>query len=237
MLEDLKREVLAANRKLADAGLIILTWGNVSGYDPESGLLAIKASGIEYGDMREEHMVVCDLEGKVVEGAYRPSTDLATHARLYRAFPSIRGIVHTHSKFAALWAQTGEDIPCYGTTHADYFAGGIPCTRRMTDAEVAGDYEKSTGDVIVERFASLSPDTMRAVLVRCHGPFVWGDSPTDALHNACVLEAVAELAYMSRQMLRETPPLVDAALLKKHYDRKFGEDAYYGQAARNGART
>jgi Ribulose-5-phosphate 4-epimerase and related epimerases and aldolases len=229
MLEELKREVLAANKKLVSEHLIILTWGNVSGYDPETDLVVIKASGIEYDEMGLEHMVVCNMEGQVVESECNPSTDLATHISLYRSFPAIRGIVHTHSTYATTWAQTGEDIPCYGTTHADYFPGSVPCTRKMTDGEVRGDYEKNTGAVIAERFRDLDPEVMRAVLVRCHGPFVWGSDPMDALHNACVLEAVAETAYRTRQMLGEKQSLVDAVLLKKHYDRKFGEDAYYGQ--------
>lgn len=230
MVDALKREVLEANLGLRQASLAILTWGNASGFDPESGLVVIKGSGVEYARMTVEDLAVCDLDGNAVEGStVSPSTDLPTHLEIYRSFPGARGVIHTHSPFATVWAQTGSDIPCFGTTHADYFPGPIPCTRALDPNEVDGEYERTTGRVIVERFDELDPATMRAVLVRYHGPFVWGSSPLDALHNAIVLEYVAEQAFNTSTLANGAEPAIDADLIQRHYDRKFGEDAYYGQ--------
>lgn len=229
MLETLKKEVLEANKKLQTENLVVLTWGNVSGRDPDTGLIVIKASGVEYSEMTMDDLVVVDPEGKVIEGALNPSTDLPTHLVLYRHFQNIHGIVHTHSTYAAVWAQLGDGIPCYGTTHADYFPGAVPITREMTKDEIESAYEKNTGEVIVETFRDLNPETMRAVLVRNHGPFVWGDSASDALHNAIVLENVSKMDLFTRIAGDERSKEVSSVLLKKHYDRKFGDDAYYGQ--------
>lgn len=229
MVEKLKKEVLEANRKLQTEQLVVLTWGNVSGRDPETGLIVIKASGVEYDTMREEDLVVVDSEGRIVEGNLHPSTDLDTHLVLYRNFKNIHGIVHTHSTFATIWAQSGKGIPCYGTTHADYFPGVIPITREMKKEEILGNYEKNTGELIVDTFREQNPEHMRAVLVRCHGPFVWGSSAADALHNAVVLEQVAKMDLFTSIMLNGASSLVSRELLQRHYDRKFGENSYYGQ--------
>ncbi|WP_072523984.1 L-ribulose-5-phosphate 4-epimerase AraD [Clostridium sp. Marseille-P3244] len=229
MLEQLKTEVLKANKRLQTENLVVLTWGNVSGRDPETGLIVIKASGVRYDIMTEDDLVVVDPEGNVVEGKLHPSTDLPTHLVLYRNFKNIHGIVHTHSTFAAVWAQIGAGIPCYGTTHADYFPGVIPVTRELTPDEVKADYEKSTGEVIVETFRDIDPEVMRAVLVKGHGPFVWGSSASDALHNAIVLENVAKMDLFTKMAADSGTKELGSAQLKKHYDRKFGEDAYYGQ--------
>lgn len=229
MLEQLKEEVLEANKRLQTEKLVVLTWGNVSGRDPETGLIVIKASGVEYGTMAENDLVVVDPEGNIVEGKLHPSTDLPTHLVLYRNFKNIHGIVHTHSTFAAVWAQIGAGIPCYGTTHADYFPGVIPVTRDLTPYEIKEDYERSTGEVIVETFRDIDPEVMRAVLVKGHGPFVWGSSASDALHNAIVLENVAKMDLFTKMAADSGTKELGSAQLKKHYDRKFGEDAYYGQ--------
>ena len=229
MLEQLKTEVLKANKRLQTENLVVLTWGNVSGRDPETGLIVIKASGVRYDIMTEDDLVVVDPEGNVVEGKLHPSADLPTHLVLYRNFKNIHGIVHTHSTFAAVWAQIGAGIPCYGTTHADYFPGVIPVTRELTPDEVKADYEKSTGEVIVETFRDIDPEVMRAVLVKGHGPFVWGSSASDALHNAIVLENVAKMDLFTKMAADSGTKELGSAQLKKHYDRKFGEDAYYGQ--------
>lgn len=229
MLETLKEEVLAANVGIREERLAILTWGNASGYDPGSGLVVIKGSGVPYEEMTTGDLSVFDLEGNRVEGSTKPSTDLPTHIELYRSFPGLRGIVHAHSPYATAWAQTGQDIPCYGTTHADYFPGDIPCTRVLGAQEVGGNYEDETGKAIIERFAGIDPMRMRGVLVRYHGPFVWGDGPLDALHNAMVLEYVAGLEWRSFVLSRGGDPEIDPELMRKHYDRKFGEDSYYGQ--------
>lgn len=229
MLEQLKTEVLMANKRLQTENLVVLTWGNVSGRDPDTGMIVIKASGVEYERMTEEDLVVVDPDGNIVEGDLHPSTDLPTHLVLYQNFKNIHGIVHTHSTFAAVWAQIGVGIPCYGTTHADYFPGVIPVTRELTRDEIEKNYEKSTGDVIVETFRKKDPEVMRAVLVKGHGPFVWGKSASDALHNAIVLENVAKMDLFTKMAADSEVRGLGSAQLKKHYDRKFGADAYYGQ--------
>ncbi len=230
MLEQLKKEVLEANLELPKYGLVTFTWGNVSGYDPESGLVVIKPSGVSYDGMTVDDMVVVDLEGKIVEGTKKPSSDTPTHLALYRAWPGVRGVVHTHSRNATTYAQACLDIVAGGTTHGDYFYGDIPCTRYMTPEEIAGDYELETGNVIIETFAKrgIEPLNIPAVLVRSHGPFTWGTSPAEAVHNAVVLE---ELAYMAMhsQMLIGDAPCMQQELLDKHFLRKHGPNAYYGQ--------
>ncbi len=227
MLSDLREEVYKANLDLVKYGLVIFTWGNVSGIDRSKGLVVIKPSGVSYNDMRPGDMVIVDLEGKLAEGKLKPSSDTPTHIVLYKAFANIGGVVHTHSEWATSWAQAGKGIPCYGTTHADYFYGDIPCTRPMTPEEIESDYERETGNVIVERFASINPDDVPAVLVNNHGPFAWGKDPHNAVHNAVVLEEVAKMAFRS-QVLNNLNP-ISQALLDKHYLRKHGKDAYYGQ--------
>ena len=230
MLEQLKKEVLEANLELPLYGLVTFTWGNVSGYDPESGLVVIKPSGVSYDGMTVADMVVVDLEGKIVEGTKKPSSDTPTHLALYRAWPGVRGVVHTHSRNATTYAQACLDIVAGGTTHGDYFYGDIPCTRYMTPEEIAGDYELETGNVIIETFKKrgIEPLDIPAVLVRSHGPFTWGTSPAEAVHNAVVLE---ELAYMAMhsQMLIGDAPCMQQELLDKHFLRKHGPNAYYGQ--------
>lgn len=230
MLEQLKKEVLKANLLLPKHGLITFTWGNVSGIDREKGLVVIKPSGVEYEEMTEEDMVVVSLEtGERVEGKLRPSSDTPTHIALYKAFPNIGGVVHTHSRWATVYAQAGRGIRPFGTTHADYFYGEIPCTRKMTAAEIAGEYEKETGAVIVEAFQGKSPDDIPAALVYSHGPFAWGKSPENAVHNAVVLEEVAFMAWHCESL---SPEICDMQkeLLDKHYLRKHGANAYYGQS-------
>ena len=239
MLEQLKEKVCKANLDLVKHGLVIFTWGNVSAIDRESGLVVIKPSGVSYDDMKPSDMVVVDLEGKVVEGSLRPSSDTPTHLVLYKAFPNIGGVVHTHSTFATAWAQAGRDIKNIGTTHADYFHDDIPCTRNMKKSEVFGEYEKETGNVIVERFTrkGINPDDTPAVLVRNHGPFTWGTDADNAVHNAVVLEQVAKMAYIATDINvgRELPVWfirairMNKLLIKKHFSRKHGPDAYYGQ--------
>ena len=237
MLEELKNKVCQANLDLVKHGLVIFTWGNVSAIDRASGLVVIKPSGVSYDNMKPEDMVVVDLDGKVVEGDLNPSSDTPTHLVLYKAFPNIGGVVHTHSTFATAWAQAGRDIPNIGTTHADYFHDAIPCTRDMTKAEVFGEYEKETGNVIVERFQGMNPDDTPAVLVRNHGPFAWGTDADNAVHNAVVLEQVAKMAYISGDINvgRELPfwyirsIKMNKHLIEKHYSRKHGPNAYYGQ--------
>ena len=230
MLEQLKKDVLEANLELPKYGLVTFTWGNVSGYDPESGLVVIKPSGVSYDGMTVDDMVVVDLNGKIVEGTKKPSSDTPTHLALYRAWPGVRGVVHTHSRNATTYAQACLDIVAGGTTHGDYFYGDIPCTRYMTPEEIAGDYELETGNVIIETFKKrgIEPLDIPAVLVRSHGPFTWGTSPAEAVHNAVVLE---ELAYMAMhsQMLIGDAPCMQQELLDKHFLRKHGPNAYYGQ--------
>ncbi len=229
MLEKLKEAVCRANLDLPKYGLVTFTWGNVSGVDREAGLMVIKPSGVEYDELTPEDMVVVSLEtGEKVEGKYKPSSDTATHVALYNAFPDIGGIVHTHSRMATSFAQAGRDIPAYGTTHGDYFYGEIPCTRRMTPEEIAGEYEKETGNVIIETFADKNENDIPAVLVNSHGPFSWGTSPENAVHNAVVLEELAYMAF-NTQALNPNVGKMQQELLDKHYLRKHGKDAYYGQ--------
>jgi L-ribulose-5-phosphate 4-epimerase len=227
MLEELKREVCDANLELDRQGLVTLTWGNASGMDRGEGLVVIKPSGVAYVDLTPEAMVVVDLDGAVVEGDYRPSSDTPTHVRLFKAFPDIGGIAHTHSKHAVMFCQAGVEIPCLGTTHADHFYGTVPVARLLTEEEVAADYEGNTGEVIIERFAELDPQAMPAVLLAGHAPFTWGQDVGDAVRNSIALEAVAEMALGTFQA-GDTPPLADH-ILDKHYRRKHGPDAYYGQ--------
>lgn len=227
MISTLKQDVFKANLDLVKHGLVIFTWGNVSGIDRKSGLVVIKPSGVSYDDMKADDMVVVDLDGKIVEGKLKPSSDTATHLELYKAFPEIGGIVHTHSTYATAWAQAGKDIPNIGTTHADYFSDAIPCTRDMTEAEVKGEYEKETGTVIIERFKKLNPNYVPGVLVKNHGPFSWGKNPHDAVHNAVVMEQVAKMAFIAYNV---NPNLtMNDLLIQKHFFRKHGPDAYYGQ--------
>lgn len=231
MLQELKRQVFEANLLLPKHQLVTFTWGNVSGIDRQSGLMVIKPSGVEYSTMQIEDMVVVELaSGKIVEGNKKPSSDTATHLALYQAFPDIGGIVHTHSRHATIWAQAGKSLSALGTTHADYFYGTIPCTRLLQDEEIAGEYEHETGKVIIETFQQLgiNPNEIPAVLVNSHGPFSWGTDAASAVHNAVVLE---EIAYMNlfTQQLSPQIPTMQATLLDKHYLRKHGAKAYYGQ--------
>ena len=230
MLEELKQTVLEANLLLPKHGLITFTWGNVSGIDRERGLVVIKPSGVEYDEMTAADMVVVDLDGNRVEGKLKPSSDTPTHVALYKAFPGIRGVVHTHSRWATSFAQAGKGIPAYGTTQGDYFYGEIPCTRKMTPAEIGGSYELETGKVIIETFQSrgIDPAQVPAVLVNSHGPFTWGTDPFNAVHNAVVLEEVAFMAFHAKMMNPDLQPM-QQELLDKHYLRKHGANAYYGQ--------
>jgi len=227
MINTLKASVFEANIDLVKHGLVIFTWGNVSGIDRENGLVVIKPSGVSYDHMGIDDMVVVDLDGKVVEGRLKPSSDTPTHLELYKAFPNIGGVVHTHSTYATAWAQAGYDIPNIGTTHSDYFSDAIPCTRDMTEAEVAGAYEKETGTVIIERFEKLNPEHIPSVLVKNHGPFSWGKNPDDAVHNAVVLEQVAKMAFLAYKIYPQLT--MNPLLIQKHFYRKHGEGAYYGQ--------
>jgi L-ribulose-5-phosphate 4-epimerase len=227
MLELLKEEVCKANLDIVKHGLVLFTWGNVSGIDRSSSLVVIKPSGVDYRTMNPDDMVVVNLEGTVVEGRWKPSSDCATHLHLYKCFAEIGGIVHTHSSWATVWAQAGLNIPALGTTHADYFYGEIPCTRKLTKAEVEGEYELETGRVIVETFKNTEPLKMPAVLVNSHGPFVWGETCSLAMHNAVVLEEVAKLAYHSLALNKLKA--MDQFLLDKHFNRKHGPHSYYGQ--------
>lgn len=227
MLESLKEEVCQANLELVKYGLVIFTWGNVSAIDRKSGLVVIKPSGVAYDGMNASQMVVVDLDGNVVEGNLRPSSDTPTHLELYKAFPEIGGVVHTHSTFATAWAQAGVELPIVGTTHADYFADSIPCTRDMTKAEVEGAYEKETGTVIIETFKGLNPVHIPGVLVKNHAPFTWGKNAHDAVHNSVVLEAMAKMAFVSKML---NPAMtMNPHLQTKHFERKHGKNAYYGQ--------
>lgn len=228
MLEELKEQVLAANLLLPKYGLVTFTWGNVSGLDRPSGLIVIKPSGVAYDEMTLSDMVVVDPAGNVVEGTRNPSSDTATHLALYRAFPALGGIVHTHSRWATVFAQAGMKIPALGTTHADDFFGAVPCTRPMTKKEIRGEYEKETGDVIIEAFRRRDPAEIPGVLVHSHGPFTWGKDPKAAVHNAVVLEECAFMAWHTL-LLNPLKSGISQALLEKHYLRKHGADAYYGQ--------
>lgn len=229
MLEQLKETVFQANLLLPRHGLVTFTWGNVSGIDRAQGLVVIKPSGVSYEEMKAEHMVIVELAtGKKVEGSLKPSSDTATHIELYKAFPNVGGIVHTHSRWATSFAQAGRGIMALGTTHGDYFYGEIPCTRKMTKAEIEGEYEKETGLVIAETFREKDPDAIPAVLVYSHGPFAWGKDPMDAVHNAVVLEEVAFMNFHA-MMLEPGIQAMQQELLDKHYLRKHGKNAYYGQ--------
>ena len=230
MLEQLKQQVLEANLLLPKHGLITFTWGNVSGIDREKGLVVIKPSGVEYDDMCADDMVVVDLEGNVVEGHYKPSSDTPTHLALYKAFPTLGGVVHTHSRWATSFAQAGRGVPAMGTTQGDYFYGEIPYTRKMTPEEIAGQYELETGNVIIETFKqrNIDPAQVPAVLVHSHGPFTWGTDPFNAVHNAVVLEEVAFMDFHAMALTPNLPPM-QQELLDKHYLRKHGPGAYYGQ--------
>ncbi|NMB46588.1 MAG: L-ribulose-5-phosphate 4-epimerase [Firmicutes bacterium] len=228
MLDELKAAVLAANLELPQRGLVTYTWGNVSGICRERGLVVIKPSGVAYDQMRANDMVVLDLQGNIVEGSLRPSSDTPTHLALYSAWPEVGGIVHTHSTYATMWAQARCGIPCFGTTHADYFYGEIPCTRFLTQAEITGDYEEETGNVIIQTFAGRDPLSMPGALVAGHGPFTWGKSPQEAVHNSVVLEQVALMA-VGTVSLMPTAEAIPQVLLDKHFLRKHGANAYYGQ--------
>lgn len=228
-LQKLKEVVLKANLDLVKHGLVIFTWGNVSAIDREKGIVVIKPSGVSYDDMKAKHMVVLDLDGNVLEGDLKPSSDTATHLELYKAFPEIGGVVHTHSTYATAWAQAGIDLPSIGTTHADYFSQDIPCTRSMVEAEMAA-YEKETGKVIVERFEGINPNHVPGVLVKNHGPFSWGKDAFDAVHNAVVMEQVAKMASIAYSV---NPQLtMNPLLIQKHFFRKHGPGAYYGQGSK-----
>ncbi len=232
MLEDLKQEVYDANMLLPKYGLITFTWGNVSGIHRQKGMFVIKPSGVPYDELRAEDMVVMDLEGRKVEGKLNPSTDTLTHMILYRNFPAVGGIVHTHSRYATAWAQSGRDIPAYGTTHADYIYGDVPCCRMLTDAEVDRAYEEESGNVIVETFRErkLDPAWVPCALLQQHGPFAWGGTPRSAVHHAVVLEQVAHMAVLTESIrATERPVRMSAHLQDKHHLRKFGPDSYYGQ--------
>ena len=230
MLEELKQQVYEANMLLPKYHLVTFTWGNVSGIDRESGFFVIKPSGVDYEELTPDAMVVVDLDGKVVEGQYRPSSDTATHVELYKAFPNIGGVVHTHSPYATSWAQSGRDIPCYGTTHADYFYGPIPCLRCLNEEEIAEAYEENTGHLIVNEFARLGKDyeAVPAVLCKNHGVFTWGKDGHEAVHNAVVCEEVAKMAYRCEVINPDVSP-APQELQDKHYYRKHGANAYYGQ--------
>lgn len=228
LLESLRKEVLEANLELVRRGLVIYTFGNASGISRAEGLVAIKPSGVPYDDMRPEHMVITDLDGHVIEGALRPSSDLDTHLVLYRAFPAIGGVVHTHSTHATAWAQAAREIPCLGTTHADYFRGPVPVTSPLTAAEIAGDYERNTGEAIARRFETLDPAEASAVLVAGHGPFTWGADATEAAYHAAILEELARMAYYTLT-LNAAAAALPACHLDKHFLRKHGPSASYGQ--------
>ncbi len=230
MLEKLKQAVYEANMELPRRGMVTYTWGNVSGIDRESGLFVIKPSGVDYDKLTPDDLVVMNLKGEKVEGRLNPSSDTKTHVELYNAFPSIGGIVHTHSPYAVGWAQTGEDIPCYGTTHADYFYGPVPCARHLTPEELEEDYERNTGKVIIEEFTrrGIDPVAVPAVICHSHGPFTWGKDAAQAVYHAVVLEEVAKMAAYTRMINRDAAP-APQHILDKHYMRKHGPNAYYGQ--------
>jgi len=228
MLAALREEVLEANLALVRRGLVVFTFGNASGFDAASGLVVIKPSGVPYDVLRASDLVVTDLEGKVVEGSMRPSSDEPTHRALYKSFPGVHGVVHTHSRYATSWAQAGMEIPCYGTTHADYFPGAVPVTRVMEASEIESEYEWNTGQVIISRFRELDPLRTPAVLVTGHAPFCWGTSVTEAAHTAEVLEEIAHMAYLT-VTIRDGAESISESLHRKHFFRKHGDRAYYGQ--------
>jgi L-ribulose-5-phosphate 4-epimerase len=230
LLAALREQVLEANLELVRRGLVLYTFGNVSGISRKDGLVAIKPSGVPYDDLTPEHMVISDLQGKIVDGDFRPSSDLPTHVELYRNFPNIGGVAHTHSEFATSWAQAQRPIPCLGTTHADYFYGPVPVTDALSPEEIAIDYEKNTGTAICRTFAKLDPDAIPAVLVAGHAPFCWGKDAHEATHNAVVVEYVAKMAYRSLGINPGAKPL-PAELHNKHFLRKHGKTAYYGQVS------
>ena len=227
-LATLREEVLEANLELVRQRLVVFTFGNASGFDPDTGLVVIKPSGVPYDELKPEQLVITDLDGKIVEGTLRPSSDLATHVALYRAFSGVRGVVHTHSRYATAWAQAGLEIPCFGTTHADYFRGAIPITPHMQTPEIETEYEWNTGQVIVKRFEGLNPLANKAVLVAGHAPFCWSNSPADAAHTAAVVEELAHMAYLT-VTIRADAAAISESLRDKHFFRKHGPDAYYGQ--------
>lgn len=234
MLDELKERVFEANIKLVDYGLVVLTWGNVSGIDREKGLFVIKPSGVPYDTMKASDMVVMDLDGNKVEGELNPSSDTPTHLELYRNYKDIGGVVHTHSSWACSWAQAGRDVPAYGTTHADFANGCVPCARGLTKDEVENEYELNTGKVIVEEFLkrNISPDECPAVLVHRHGPFTWGKDPFKAVENALILEEISKMAYQTEKIFAFDSSGnigIEQYLLDKHYNRKHGKNAYYGQ--------
>lgn len=233
MLEKLREEVYEANMELPRRGLVTYTWGNVSGIDRESGLFVIKPSGVDYDKLTPGDLVVVDLQGAVVEGDLNPSSDTATHLELYKAFPDIGGVVHTHSRYAASFAQAGRDIPLYGTTHADYFSGPVPCARNLTTEEINEAYEKNTGTVIIETFRErgLNPSYIPAVLCQNHGPFTWGKDAAEAVYHAVVLEEVAHMALLTELINHDVNPAPEN-IVKKHFERKHGPNAYYGQGSR-----
>ena len=228
-LELLREEVLEANLELVRRGLVLYTFGNASGILRDEGLIVIKPSGVPYEKMKPDHLVVTDLDGKIVEGDLRPSSDLPTHVVLYKNFPHIGGVVHTHSEYATAWAQARREIPCFGTTHADYFHGAVPVTEPMASEEIAGEYELNTGTAIVKAFRERSPDAIPGVLVANHGPFAWGPDAKTAAHNAVVLESIARMAFFTTTLNNQAGP-ISRALHDRHYLRKHGRDAYYGQA-------
>ena len=230
MIEAMKEEILEANLQLQRMGLVIFTWGNVSGIDREKGEVTIKPSGVPYENMKVSDLVTVDMEGNVLEGTYNPSSDLATHLEIYKSFPACNGVVHTHSRMATAWAQAGKDLPALGTTHADYFYGPIPCTRALTVAEINGAYEVETGRVIVETFKerNIDPKAVPGVLISGHGPFTWGTDPMNAVHNTVVLEEIAQMAFASLTINSQVGG-ISQELLDKHYLRKHGKNAYYGQ--------
>lgn len=232
MLEELKREVYEANMELRRKGMVIYTWGNVSGIDREKQLVVIKPSGVDYDSMKPDDMVVVDMGGNIVEGAYKPSSDTATHLFLYKSYPAIGGVVHTHSTWAVTFAQAGMAIPAFGTTHADYFFGDIPCTRELTEQEIEEAYELNTGKVIVETIGEADPMAIPGILVKNHGPFAWGKTPAGSVHNTVVMDKVAELAYKTMTLNPEASR-VSQFLLNKHYYRKHGTNAYYGQGSQD----
>ena len=231
MVDDLKKSVLKANLDLVKKGLVIQTWGNASGRDKDSGLIVIKPSGVSYDLMQTEDMVVLDPEGRVVEGNYRPSTDAPTHVLLYKSYPEIGAVVHTHSTYATSWAQAGRSIPALGTTHADHFYGEVPCTRQLEKQEITDDYESNTGKVIIETLGNNPPMSVPSILVCCHGPFSWGKTPEEAVIIAVALEEIARIAFYTLLLGKDEP--VDQYLLDKHFGRKHGTDSYYGQKKEN----